>query len=420
MSAAYTYLLSTGTIAIDTTDLLADVEKEWTAAFGAALDLDSSTPQGTMIAAETVARTSVMKNNADLANTINPNLSYGVFLDAICALMGIERGVNQSTVGSDVIVSGDPSTNIQAGSRVQTSNGDIFVLVNSITIPPSRNIGAVFQSQEYGQIPLPLESLTIIDGTIGWGSATVTPDTVVTPGTDAYTDPQLKNARQQQLAKQGTGSTAAIAAALLNVPNVTSAQIVENNTGVVGTVNGITFTKPNAIWVCVAGTPSSALVAQALYDAHGGGVPWDYGAAGMGVQVNPPDGVTAYDPTTHLPYNVLYTTPILYDTYVHIEVHQPPDASPGENAIANAIMKYANGQEAGEKGFIVSAKVSAFEIAGSVCRQYPGVYVKSCQVACVLKGAAAPVYPAGYVYEFLTPMYGQAQLAIGNIAVSIV
>ncbi len=113
MTAQYTYLMDTGTVSIDTSDLLADVENEWLAAFGATLDLDSSTPQGTMIAAETVARASVMKNNADVANTINPNLSYGVFLDAICALLGVDRGINQSTVAHSVQITGNPSTIIQ-------------------------------------------------------------------------------------------------------------------------------------------------------------------------------------------------------------------------------------------------------------------------------------------------------------------
>jgi hypothetical protein len=418
MSASYTYLLNTGTVSIDTTDLLTDVEGEWKAAFGATLDTDASTPQGTMIAAETTARTSVMKNNAELANMMNPNLAYGTFLDAICSLLGIQRGENQSTLATGVQITGDAQTVIAAGSRIQTPNGDIFSLLTSVTIPSGGTTTGTFQSQAYGSIPFPVGSMTILDGTIGWGSCAAVGGTIITPGSSESTDPQLKNKRSQQLAVQGTASTAAIYANLLNVPNVTSCQVVENNTGTVTTVNGVQFTKPNAIWVCVAGTPSQSAVAAALYAAHNSGCPWDFGAAGMGNPVNSPNGVTVQDPNTNLPYQVLYTTPIMYDTYINITVQQTAAQSPGATAIQNAIISYATGQEQGEPGFKVGSNVSAFEVSGSVIRQYPGLYVKTCQVACVTAGSPAPASGA-YVYEFIITQFEQAQLAIGNINVTL-
>ncbi len=420
MTAQYTYLMDTGTVSIDTSDLLADVENEWLAAFGATLDLDSSTPQGTMIAAETVARASVMKNNADVANTINPNLSYGVFLDAICALLGVDRGINQSTVAHSVQITGNPSTIIQTGSRVQTENGDIFYLLATVTIPPSGTTVGDFQSQDFGAIPVVLGQLTIMDGTIGWGSAEVTTNTIVLPGSDEYTDAQLKNARNQQLSSQGTSSTGAILAAVLKVPNVTSAQVVENNKGAAGVVNGVTFTLPNAIWVCVAGTPASATVAAALYGAHNGGCPWDFGSSGNGVPVNYPTGVVTSDPYTGLPYFVKWTTPILYDAYVHIKIHQTSAESPGASAIQSAIVDFANGLDQGETGFVVGASVSSFEVAGAVARAYPGLYIKDCKVACVLDGAAAPAYPGSYVTEYVLNQFEQAILQIGNVTVEFV
>src|SRR5579864_1153644 len=132
MTASYTYLIDTGTVSIDTTDLLNDVETEWKTAFGQTLNTDASTPQGVMIAAETTARTSVMKNNADLANMQNPNLAYGTFLDAICALLGVERGANISTDAQGITMLGNKDTVIVAGSRVKTSNGDLFSLVTAV------------------------------------------------------------------------------------------------------------------------------------------------------------------------------------------------------------------------------------------------------------------------------------------------
>jgi Baseplate J-like protein len=420
MTAVYTYITDTGTIVEDTTDLLTDVQGEWTAALGSALDLEASTPQGTLIAAETLARTNVMKNNADLANVINPNLSYGVYLDAICALTGMTRGQNMYTTCSGVSIAGNASTSIPAGNRVQTENGDIFTIQSAVAIASNGTATATIQSQELGDIPVPTGRLTILDGVIGWGSATVLGTSLTTPGTLALTDPQLKNARIQQLATLGVGSSAALVAAASAVPGVTSVQVVENNTGAVGTVNGVTFTLPNAMWICVAGNPTAAQVAQALYNAHNGGCPWDFGGAGMGTPVNSPNGTAATDPATGLTYNVKFTTPILYDCYVNITVHQGQSSSSPAQAVQNAIMQYATGQEEGEVGLVVGADVSAFEMAGAVARQLPGLYVKACSVACVTHGSAAPAYPGGYSTEVIMNNFQQAVLQTGNITVQIV
>lgn len=418
MTTTYDFILDTGTIVADTSSIQTDVGTEWKNALGANLDTDASTSQGTLITAETLARTNVMRNNAEIANNFNPNYAYGTFLDAVCALLGISRGVNQPTIGSSVTITGNNLTTVQSGSRVQTSAGDIFTVVAPVTIGITGTALVQLKSQASGNIPLPVGSLTILDGTIGWGSASVTVATTVVLGTLALKDGALKNRRNQQLAQQGTGSSAAIMAAVYGVKNVTSAQVVENNTGVAGVVNGVTFTKPNAMWVCVAGTPDQNELAQALYAAHAGGCPWDFGAAGNGLPFNPTTGVLATDPSTGLTYYVMWTTPILYDCYVSITIRQSGNVSSPQNAVQNAIIAYANGQETGEPGLVVGASVSAYEMGGAVVRQLPGMYVKSCSIACVPNGSAAPL-PGAYIPEFVMAPFGQAVLSIGNIAVTL-
>lgn len=416
----YNYITDTGTITYDTTTLLTDVQNEWKTALGINLDVAASTPQGALITSETIARTAVMKNNSEVANMLNPNLAYGTFLDAICALMGITRGINTSTYGSGIQIDGNAGTVIGSGFRVQTANGDIFQIVAGVTIPTSGTTTADIAAQASGNVPLPVGNLTIMDGVIGWGDAIVTSSTVVTPGTLAMGDAQLQVFRNKTLANQGIGSSAAVRAAALNVANVTSVMVVENNTGTAGTVNGITFTLPNAIWVCVAGNPVQADFAQALYNVHNGGCPWGYGAAGMGNPVGSPNGIPATDPATGLIYNVKWTTPILFDAYVNITVHQQMSMSDPSTAVANAIMNYVNGLETNEPGLIIGASVSAFEMAGAVARQLPGMYVKTCSVGVVPKGSVAPAYPGSYVPEWVAQNYQQAVLQIGNITVSVV
>lgn len=404
-------------MSVDTSTLLNDVETEWQTAFGATLNVDASTPQGTMIAAETTARASVMKNNAEVANLINPNLSYGTALDAVCALLGISRGTNISTVAQGVQVQGVPNTYWQIGSRISTPNGDLFDLVEPITIGPGGTALAQFQSEKYGPIPFPVGTMTIVDGAIGIGSVTSLDTTTVTLGLSQYSDPQLKNQRNQQLASQGTASSAAIQAALLKVPNVTSVLVVENNEGTPGTYNGVTFTKNTGLWVCVAGTAAPADVAAAMYASHNSGCPWDYGAAGMGNPVESPNGVQVIDPYSGLPSSVLYVTPIMYDAYIQISVKQNAAQSPGQSAIQRAILDWAQGQDQGEEGLVVGASLSAYEASGAAVRQYPGLYVKSCKVACVPAGDPAPTT---FVDEWIAGTFQQANLQIGNIVVTLV
>jgi len=419
MTAKYVYITDTGILNADTLDVKTDVEEEWKGALGQNLNVAASTAQGTLIANETLARTGVMKNNAELANVINPNYAYGPFLDATCAFLGIERGKDQSTVATGVKILGNSQTAIQKGSRVQTPNGDIFQLTDDVIIPIGGVIMTSLKSEQFGDVALPIGSLKIIDGSIGWGSILVEVGTSVFPGFRALQDPSLKNSRNNQLAIQGRGSSEAIKSLVSAVPNVTSVSVVENNTGAAGVVNGVTFTLPNAVWVCVAGNPNPADLAAALYQAHQSSCPWDFGDVGQGVKVDSPLGTAVNDPSTGLPYRVKSTTPIKYDTYVKANVSQGSSATSPVEAVQNAIIQYASGKTAGEQGFVVGASISAFELGGAVSRSLPGLYIKSVSVAVVLAGAAAPA-PGAYSTEAILKPFEQAQISIGNIQVNLV
>lgn len=416
MTAEYLYSTETGAINVDTEDLLDDVRTEFRNALGRSLNVDANTPQGTLIGAEVIARNAVMRNNAEYGNLINPNLSFGKFLDAICAFTDVDRGENRSTIVSGVYLEGNPNTSIAAESRVQTDGGKIFHLVENVEIGASGSVTVTIRSAEYGDIPAGPQALTIIDGTVGWGAARIIPSSVVSVGSVAMKDGRLKNARNKRLANQGIGSSAAIMAAVLAVPNVFSANVIENNTGETGEHYGIDFNYTSGMWVCVAGNPVAEEVAAALYRAHHGGCPWDFGGDGQGIPVN--GGVEVADPSTGIRYLVKYTQAIDYDTYVNVIVKRGPSAANATLAIQNAIVAYADGNIDGESGFEVGQPVSAFDIAGAVSAQLPGLYIKSVKIACVLAGSPPPE-PDDYTFEFITPMWGFPSTAAGNILVTV-
>ncbi|WP_217478313.1 hypothetical protein, partial [Staphylococcus aureus] len=113
-----------------------------------------------------------------------------------------------------------------------------------------------------------------------------------------------------------------------------------------------------AVWVCVAGNPDKQAVADALWAAHNGGTPWDYGATNNGVPVDGPNGVPVRDPASGRKYVVKWTTPIMYDGYVNVTVQQG-SSSVAPEAIQNAVVNYTQGKVEGEEGLVVGASLSA-------------------------------------------------------------
>ena len=417
MTAEYKFTNETGVISVDTSTLLSDVEQEWKQALGDGLDTDASTSQGTLIQDETLARTSVMKNNAELASVINPSYSYGTFLDDVAALTGTERGKNLNTVAREVIFEINNGVTVPAGSRIRTSNGDIFT-VQSQVVGTGSPVRGVIQSEAYGYIPVPIEEFVIVDGLIGWGAVRSDALTTIVPGITKLSDPQLKVARKRRLYQQGVASLGAIYGRLLALDGVTSVMAIENDTGAPGTVRGITFTTANGVWVCVAGTASDYAISETLFLTKQGGQPWDYGANGQGVNVGAPNGVNVKDPSSKLPYFVKWTRPVMYDAYVTIQVKQGTSIATASD-IKDAILNYAAGLMNGEEGFVVGASISAFEIGGAVMQTYPGLYVKKASVATVAAGSAPPA-PAAYGDEWVAQPFDQAQINIGFIQVSFV
>lgn len=89
--ADYRYINNKGVIVPDTAALRKEVEDEFRTVFGQSINLSPETPQGVLATMEIENRDAIVRNNAELANQINPDIAGGIFLDAIWALMGGER-----------------------------------------------------------------------------------------------------------------------------------------------------------------------------------------------------------------------------------------------------------------------------------------------------------------------------------------
>jgi hypothetical protein len=361
------YIDETGVIVPDTGALQTTVENEYKAVFGQDLIVTPNTPQGVLITAEVSARSGVLRNNAALANQINPNLAGGVFLDAIWALTGGGRTAATYTLVPSVDLLGLPGTLIPAGSQAALVDGTLFESVSAVTLDLSGTGSVDFQAVEAGPVAVNVGALTqIITGVLGWDSVTNT--TAGTPGNSEESDLASRSRRKNDLGAQGVALPVASTSALYDTDGVRSLQFRENYTDADATIDGI-FLTAHSIWACVDGGTDDA-VATALFENKSLGCGWN-GAVSVDIVA----------PATGQIYLVQFDRPTPIAVTTRLYVRNLSALTDVVTAVQNAILDYANGLIEGESGFVVGGNVSAFELAGAVNRQAPGIFVQKCEVS---------------------------------------
>lgn len=376
---AYNYIDSTGVIVPDTATLQTDIENEYKTAFNNAdLVVTPDTPQGALITAETLARDSVVRNNAAIANQINPNIAGGVFLDAIWALTGGQRVQATKSTITGVVVTGVSGTLIPSGSRAKTVNGDVFETTSAVTIPISNSITVNMQSVEFGAIPAAANTLnSIVDGVLGW--ETVNNPNAATLGTAQESDEASRRRRRQTLALMGKSLAAAVLSAVYNVDGVKSAVFRENIESTSQTIDGVLLVA-NSIYVCVDGG-LDADIGQALLESKSAGCNY----TGNTVLASVIDPISGQDYIN----KIKFQRPDEIQILCKVTIKAPASISDPTTITVNSIVAWANGELADEDGLIVGADVSPFEIAGAVNRANPTIYVQKVEIAV---SAGSPIY----------------------------
>jgi len=393
----YEFLTLTGTIVPDTADLLAEVQAEFRAALGADLSVDPETPQGVLITGEVQSRAAAAANNAALANQINPELSGGAFLDALCSLLGLERASETRTLVRDVGMFGQPGAVIPAGSRARTDAGDVFAAVGTVILPAGGYAETDFLSVEGGPIPCALGALTnIVDAALGW--ETVVNGNAGIPGTGLQSDESLRSLRRLTLARQGLATPEAVISALYSTPDVRSLTFRENVTSSTLVIPDVITMGPHSIWVCVDGG-TNADVALALLANKTAGAGW-----------NGLVSVTVTEPSSGQDYDVLFDRPGAIDMAVRVTVRRGQFVGNITETVQNAVIEYAAGAIPGERGFIVGGNVSPYEISGAVARRAPSLFVTKVEVG----NAATGIFQLD---EFVIALNEVAQISIGSIIV---
>lgn len=365
MASVYDYITATGVVVPDTADIKAQVQEEYKNALGNDLILTDSTPQGRLIDAETSARMNLIRTAALVTNTINPNTSFGIFLDALCALTGcVRRGASRTRVTATL--GGTPNTVVPANSLAETSDGNEFFLENDVTLDINGVGTGVFLSTEYGAVQCPAEALNKVKTTVlGWETVTNGNDGVL--GSTTESDRDLKVRRLETL-YSGRSLLGDVSSQLAAVENIQSWVIRQNYKQVPQTVNGISL-KPHSVYVCAYGG-ADADIGMALYMS----VP-----AGCDYTGN--TDVTVTDPWTQQQYEVSFQRPTEVQIDVKVYVRISTGTGDVTGAIKQAIQEYQEGMVENIDGLQIGVSVSPFEIASAINIRVPGVFVQQVQIA---------------------------------------
>lgn len=105
-----TYITSSGIIVPNTDNVISELQTEWIRQFGAQLSLDSSTPQGRIIETQAMVRKGTLGACAMVANQLNPNQAFGIFLNAHGAFFGVNRPSGRNSEILDVLMAGTPAS----------------------------------------------------------------------------------------------------------------------------------------------------------------------------------------------------------------------------------------------------------------------------------------------------------------------
>lgn len=375
--ATYNYVSSTGTIIPDTAEIQEDTREEYREIFGDDFVTDDETPEGAIINAEVTSRQSVARNNAAVANQINPNLSDGIFLDAILALTGDSRTSAQPTIIKGVTLNGVPGTIINGGlsNVAQTTAGDNFFLLNTVILDAGGNGTGNFQSVENGPIEAGANTLTtIVTAVLGW--ETVNNPTAGVVGRLVQSSANAKNRRRDKLGLQGRSLAAAVLGNVSNVEGVLSAVFRENFTNSTQIIDGVTL-KANSIWVNVDGGDPVDIVA-ALSTAKTGGAGY-----------NGSEDEIYLDPESRQTTVVNYERPIDVNMLIRVTARVSAGTDDPEQSIREAVILYSQGEIENQPGFVIGQDVSPFEIGSAINFSLSNIFIVTVEVS---EDIVSPIY----------------------------
>ena len=393
--ATYNFITETGVVIPDASAILTDVQQEFMEALGLPEIPDPSSAEGRMIDAEVTSRISVARNNALVANQLNPNLSTGVFLDSHLAFIGSRRDPAERS-SADCLLAGVPGTPIPAGQFAEDENRNLWQFASSVTLDGTGQATATFQAVEFGPITADPNTITkIVSGVVGW--ETITNPSEAVPGKLEQSDISARRQRLLELGKNARSNSYAIIAAVSALEGVSGVRFLENFKSTTETLSNVELA-PHSTWLCVEGGVD-AQIAEAYYTSR---------TAGSGF--NGDVTVNYTDPYSKQIIPVQFDRPTNKPLICRITVRIGGTASVDD--IRRAVEQYAAGDLGGELGFYLGENSSPFAVAAGVNNVLSGVFVVKCELA------EKSVGSGGYTTDtIINQIYEKASLVFADVEV---
>ncbi|MBI6542753.1 baseplate J/gp47 family protein [Proteus vulgaris] len=363
--ADYRYINNKGVIVPDTSTLRNRVEDEFRAVFGQSINLSPETPQGVLATMEIENRDAIVRNNAELANQINPDIAGGIFLDAIWALMGGERINATHSYLSDVEFTGIPGTIIPKGSQALTIMGAVFETLSPLIIANNGKINGDMRAKEYGSITCGIGQLNkVASSVLGWEKVNNLTHAVV--GRHAESDIKARRRRKQTLAKNTVSVAEAITSSLYELEGVNSLSFRENFNDKALIVDGISLL-PHSIYVCIEGGDSHEIAKSLLRTKT------------IGAAFNGDIEIKVIEPASGQEYPIKFSRP--KEILVFCRVSVKKSNIDAQTIIPNALEKWVQGEIDGDNGLVVGREVSPFEISAAVNAVEPHLFVTKVELS---------------------------------------
>ncbi len=321
-----------------TTDILAGVQADINTAFGGELNMALSTPQGQLAVSEAAVIDNANQTFLKYTQQVDPAFSSGRMQDGIGRIYFLTRNPAEPTT-VQALCTGLPGVFIPVGSVAIATDGNRYICTNAVTIPVSGSITTAFACTVTGPIPCPAGSLNqIYQAVPGWDSITNVTDGAI--GNDVESRNAFETRRFASVQINSLGSLPSVLGAVLAIPNVVDAYVVENVNDVATTIGGVSL-NPHSLYVCTSGGDPDA-IAYAIWSKKAPGC--GYNGTTTVVVYDTNSGYTAPYPAYQVSFQIAQPLPIMFNVNIVQGVSVPNDAT---TQIQNAIIDAFAGNDDG-------------------------------------------------------------------------
>lgn len=375
MANYYEYITGQGVIVPDTSVILSEIQDEFKSVFGEDLDLTATTVQGRLIEMFQRNRTFCIQICALVSNMLNLGRASGFVLDDLGSLFLIERQPATHTQ-TTVVLSGVVGTIIPAGTRLQTSDGDIFANNQAYTIGENGSVNAIYYAQETGEVPCVPNSLTTILDRISGLESAINPSQPIL-GQDLESDTEFRYRIKNSLNINSIAILSAIKSNLEAIPSVIDSFCYDNFTGSQVTIDGVKI-PARSILACVEGG-SDLEVATVLYKKKSGGCGYILKSNNEGFDVVEQNVI---DEAYGTVYKITFMRPVQTSIDIVITVdRQDYSGADLSDKVKDAIMQWYDGDVEGVDGIKIGKAVSPFEISAAVSQVIPDIFITDVKLA---------------------------------------